>query len=285
MAALVGNEIVRAEARMPVARIGRMEQPPPFESIRYEVAEGIGTITLNRPESLNALNAGMRRELLDAIKALRRDEAARAVIITGAGRGFCSGADLRAGSGEREFRRILITEYNPLITALRELPKPIVAAVNGVAAGAGVSLALAADLIVASAEARFILAFVRIGLVPDSGATRTLVRALGRHRAAQLIFTGDPLSAGDAATAGLVAEVVAGDQLAAVARQLAARLALGPTRAIGYAKRMINAAEDATLTESLALEAALQEIAGRTEDHAEGVAAFGEKREPRFIGR
>ncbi len=262
-----------------------MEQSPPFESIRYQVADRIATITLNRPDSLNALNAEMRRELLEAVKAVRRDDEIRAVVITGAGRGFCSGADLRGGSGEREFRRVLVGEYNPLIAALRDLEKPVVAAVNGVAAGAGVSLALAADLIVASIEARFILAFVRIGLVPDSGATRTLVRALGRHRAAQLIFTGDPLSAEEAASGGLVAAVVAGDQLAAAARQLAARLAEGPTRAIGYAKRMVNAAEDANLGESLALEAALQEMAGRTEDHAEGVAAFGEKREPRFAGR
>jgi 2-(1,2-epoxy-1,2-dihydrophenyl)acetyl-CoA isomerase len=235
-----------------------MEQPP-FDAIRYELADGIATVTLNRPESLNALNALMR--------------------------GFCSGADLRAGSDERQFRRVLLTEYNPLITALRDLPKPTVAAVNGVAAGAGVSLALAADLIVAAAEARFILAFARIGLVADSGATRALVRALGRHRAAQLIFTGDPLSAADAAQGGLVAAMVPADQLQEAARGLAMRLAAGPTRAIGYAKRLINAAEDATLAESLAMEAALQELAGRTEDHAEGVAAFGGKREPRFIGR
>lgn len=262
-----------------------MEQPAAFETIRYDVADAIATITLDRPESLNALNAEMRRELLEAVKTVRRDEAVRAVIVTGAGRGFCSGADLRGGSGEREFRRVLVAEYNPLISALRDLPKPVVAAVNGVAAGAGVSLALAADLIVAAGEARFILAFGRIGLVPDSGATRTLVRALGRHRAAGLIFTGDPLSAEDAAAAGLVATVVPADQLAGAARELATRLALGPTRAIGYAKRIINAAEDATLAESLALEAALQELAGRSEDHAEGVAAFGEKREPRFLGR
>jgi 2-(1,2-epoxy-1,2-dihydrophenyl)acetyl-CoA isomerase len=268
-----------------VARIGLMEQPAAFETIRYEVADGIATITLDRPDSLNALNAQMRRELLQAVKAVRKDESVRALILTGAGRGFCAGADLRGGSGEREFRRVLVAEYNPLISALRDLPKPVVAAVNGPAAGAGVALALAADLIVAATEARFILAFGRIGLVPDSGATRTLVRALGRHRAAQLILAGDPLTASDAVAAGLVAAVVPVDQLAGAARELATRLAVGPTRAIGYAKRLMNAAEDATLTESLALEAALQELAGRSEDHAEGVAAFGEKREPRFIGR
>jgi len=231
---------------------------PAYETIRFEQADGVATITLDRPESLNALNATMRRELRTALKAAARDDTVRAVIITGAGRGFCSGADLRGGVGERDFRRVLTDEYHPLVSAIRDLPKPVIAAVNGVAAGAGVSLALACDLVYAAVEARFIQAFVRIGLVPDSGSTRVLVRALGRHRAAQL---------------------------AAAAQEAATRLAAAPTTAIGYAKRAINHAEDALLSESLAMEAALQELAGRTDDHAEGVAAFGEKREPRFIGR
>ncbi len=258
---------------------------PAYETIQVEVADAVATITLHRPDSLNALNGAMRRELLGAVKAAGRDEGIRAVVITGAGRGFCSGADLRGGSGERAFRRVLTDEYNPLITAIRELPKPVIAAVNGVAAGAGVSLALACDLVYAAQDARFIQAFVRIGLVPDSGSTRTLVRALGRHRAAGLIFGGEPLPAAEAQAAGLVNEVVPADQLAATAHAAAARLAAAPTRAIALAKRAINHAEDALLPESLAMEAALQELAGRTEDHAEGVAAFGEKREPRFLGR
>jgi 2-(1,2-epoxy-1,2-dihydrophenyl)acetyl-CoA isomerase len=227
----------------------------------------------------------MRRELLAAVKDAGRDEAVRAVILTGEGRGFCSGADLRGGSEERDFRRVLSAEYNPLITALRELPKPIIAAVNGVAAGAGASLALACDLVYAATEARFIQAFVRIGLVPDSGSTRVLVRTLGRHRAAELIFGGEPLSAAEALAAGLVNQVVPADELADTVRAAAVRLAAAPTRAIALAKRAINHAEDAPLPDSLAMEAALQELAGRTADHAEGAAAFGEKREPRFIGR
>jgi 2-(1,2-epoxy-1,2-dihydrophenyl)acetyl-CoA isomerase len=258
---------------------------PRYEAIRVEVADAVATITLSRPESLNALNAVMRAEVLAAVKAAGRDEAVRAVVITGEGRGFCSGADLRGGGDERDFRRVLTDEYNPLITAIRELPKPVIAAVNGVAAGAGVSLALACDLVYAADDARFIQAFVRIGLVPDSGSTRTLVRALGRHRAAALIFTGEPLSAVEAHAAGLVCELAPTDQLAATAHRAAAKLAAAPTRAIGLAKRAINHAEDALLPDSLVMEAALQELAGRTEDHAEGVAAFGEKREPRFIGR
>jgi 2-(1,2-epoxy-1,2-dihydrophenyl)acetyl-CoA isomerase len=256
-----------------------------YETIRVEVANAVATITLNRPESLNALNVAMRLELLAALKDIRRDDAVRAVVLTGEGRGFCSGADLRGGSAEREFRRVVTTEYNPLIQAIRELPKPVIAAVNGVAAGAGVSLALACDLIWAAEEARFIQAFVKIGLVPDSGSTRTLVRALGRHRAAQLIFSGEPLSAAEAYAAGLVNAVVPQAELGEAVAKVAAGLAAGPTRAIGYAKRLINHAEDASLDASLAMEAGLQELAGRTDDHAEGVAAFGEKREPRFVGR
>lgn len=256
-----------------------------YETIKVGMSDGVATITLNRPESLNALNATMRGELLAAVKAAGRDEAVRAVVITGEGPGFCSGADLRGGGEEREFRRVLTDEYNPLITALRELPKPAIAAVNGVAAGAGMALALACDLVYAADDARFILAFGRIGLVPDSGLTRTLVRALGRHRAAALIFGGEPLPAPEALAAGLVNAVVPSSELASTVRAAATQLAAAPTRTIALAKRAINHAEDALLAESLAMEAALQELAGRTQDHAEGIAAFGEKREPRFIGR
>lgn len=260
------------------------DQPAAYETIRWSLADGVATITLNRPDSLNALNAEMRRELLAAVRAAGRDEAVRCVVITGEGRGFCSGADLRGGEGERQFRRVLTDEYNPLITAIRELPRPVVAAVNGVAAGAGASIALACDLVYASEEARFIQAFARIGLVPDSGSTRTLVRALGRHRAALLIFTGDPMSAAEAAEAGLVNRVYPATEFADGVREVARRLAAGPTRAIALAKRSINAAEQADLATSVAFEAALQELAGRTDDHAEGVAAFAEKRDPRFSG-
>ncbi|HEX6654667.1 MAG TPA: enoyl-CoA hydratase-related protein [Candidatus Limnocylindria bacterium] len=254
-------------------------------TIRVEIADGVATVTLNRPESLNALNAEMRRELLAAFKRLARDDAVRAVVLTGEGRGFSSGADLRGGTDERDFRRVLEREYNPLVRAIRDLPKPVIAAVNGVAAGAGASLALACDLIYAAEEARFIQAFVRIGLVSDSGSTRALVRALGRHRASQLMFTGEPLPAAEARAAGLVTQVVPGAELAVTVRQAATALAAAPTRAIGLAKRSINAAEDVSLDDSLTLEAQLQDLAGRTEDHAEGVTAFTEKREPRFIGR
>jgi 2-(1,2-epoxy-1,2-dihydrophenyl)acetyl-CoA isomerase len=257
----------------------------PYETIKVTISDGVATIVLNRPDSLNALNSAMRRELLAAFKTAARDDATRAVVITGRGRGFCSGADLRGGSGERQFRAVLTTEYNPLIRAIRELPKPVIAAVNGVAAGAGVSLALACDLVYAADDARFILAFVRIGLVPDSGAIGTLVRSLGRHRATELAFSGEPLSAPQAAASGLINGVVPTAELESHVSALAQRLALGPTRAIGLTKRLINHADGSDLAEALEHEAALQELAGRTADHAEGVAAFADKREPRFAGR
>ena len=262
-----------------------MTDPSSDAVLGVATERAVTTLTLNRPDALNALTVELRRELLGAVRAAGRDADVRAVVITGAGRAFCAGADLRAGSGEREFRRVLTGEYNPLIEAIRALPKPVVAAVNGVAAGAGVSLALAADLVVAAEDARFVPAFGRIGLVPDSGLTRTLVRAIGRHRAFEILMGERQLSAAEAHAAGLVAAVVPADRLRDASRELAERLASGPTRAVGLTKRLIADAEDASLSDSLAAEAALQDVAGRTEDHAEGVAAFAEKRDPVFRGR
>jgi 2-(1,2-epoxy-1,2-dihydrophenyl)acetyl-CoA isomerase len=250
-----------------------------------EVDGGVATLTLNRPDALNALNVDLRGQLIAALKSAARDDGIRAVVLTGAGRGFCSGADLRGGTGERDFRAVLTREYNPIIQSMRDLAKPIVTAVNGVAAGAGVSLALAADIVVASDDARFVPAFNRIALVPDSGLARVLVRGVGRHRAFEILMGERQLGADDARDLGLVAAVVPSERLAPAARELALRLAQGPTAAIGLTKRLLNAAEQATLAEELAMEAALQDIAGRSEDHAEGVAAFAEKRDPEFRGR
>jgi 2-(1,2-epoxy-1,2-dihydrophenyl)acetyl-CoA isomerase len=256
-----------------------------YETLLVERDDGVDTLTLNRPEALNALNGQLRRELLAALNAARKDDAVRAVVITGAGRGFCAGADLRGGATELDFRRVLSSEYSPLIEAMRGLPKPIIAAVNGVAAGAGVSLALAADVVLAGESARFVPAFARIGLVPDSGLARVMVRALGRHRAFEILMGERQLGAVEARDLGLVAAIVPDGELADATRALAHRLAAGPTRGIGLTKRLLNASEDASLGEALAAEAALQELAGRTDDHAEGVAAFGEKRDPEFTGR
>ncbi len=256
-----------------------------MSDLEIEDADGVRLLRWNRPDALNALNAELRAELLSALKSIARDPEVRAVVITGAGRGFCSGADLRGRSGERAFRRVLTEEYNPLIEAIRGLPKPVIASVNGVAAGAGMSLALAADLVIAVDEARFVPAFHRIGLVPDSGLTRILVRALGRHRAFEILAGERQLTAHAAQDAGLVAAVVPADRLAEATRELAARLATGPTLGIGLTKRLVNLAGDASLAESMTAEAALQDVVGRSEDHAEGVAAFTEKRDPEFRGR
>jgi 2-(1,2-epoxy-1,2-dihydrophenyl)acetyl-CoA isomerase len=246
---------------------------------------GVLTLTLNRPEALNALNAELRAGLLSAFRSAARSDETRAVVITGAGRGFCSGADLRGGDAERDFRAVLTAEYNPLIEAIRGLPKPVVAAVNGVAAGAGFSLAMAADLVVAADDARFVPAFARIGLVPDSGLARTIVRAVGRHTAFEILVGERQLGANDANAIGLVNAVVPAERLMETAAALAGRLASGPTAGLGLTKRLLNAAEDATLTDALEVEAALQAVAGRTDDHEEGVAAFAEKRDPTFRGR
>ena len=243
------------------------------------------TLTLNRPDALNALDAELRAALLTAFRTASRDETMRAVILTGSGRGFCAGADLRGATSEREFRRVLTQEYNPIVEAMRALPKPVVAAVNGAAAGAGMSLALAADLVVAAEGVRFVPAFHRIGLVPDSGLARTLVRAVGRHRAFEILMGERHVHAEEAQELGLVAAVVPAEALIETSRALARRLAEGPTRGIGLTKRLLDRSEDAGLAESLAVEAALQELAGRTDDHAEGVAAFAEKRDPAFRGR
>jgi len=255
------------------------------ESLLSATDAGVVTLTLNRPDALNALDAGLRADLLSAVRAAGRSDETRAVVITGAGRGFCSGADLRDRDAERDFRAVLTAEYNPLMAAIRGLPKPVVAAVNGVAAGAGFSLAMAADLVVASGDARFVPAFARIGLVPDSGLARTLVRAVGRHVAFEILVGERQLGAEDAHSIGLVNAVVPAERLAETAADLARRLAAGPTAGLGLTKRLLNAAEDAPLADALEIEAALQAIAGRTEDHREGVAAFAEKREPTFRGR
>ena len=247
---------------------------------------GVGTITLNRPAALNALTVPMKEELLAAFRRVEREQAIRAVILTGAGRAFCAGQDLRerlepdAAPLGVEVRE----RYNPIVRAMRDMPKPIVGAINGVAAGAGASLAMACDIRIASDAASFALAFGRVGLVPDSGATWFLPRLVGAARAAELALLNDPVSAADAARIGLVGRVVPAADLAAEARAVAGRLAAGAPRAIALTKRALHAAWEHGLQAALEHEAQLQDEAGRTRDHAEGMAAFMDKREPRFSG-
>jgi 2-(1,2-epoxy-1,2-dihydrophenyl)acetyl-CoA isomerase len=242
------------------------------------------TITLNRPDVLNALNADMHRGLGAGLKEAR-EASVRAVVITGAGRGFCVGQDLtefREAPGDIGSR--LRATYHPNIRALRALEKPVIAAVNGVAAGAGVSLACACDLRLAADGAAFIPAFINIGLIPDSGGSYFVARILGPARAFEWLASGKKLTAAEAHAWGLVSEVVEGDRLVRRAGELAAQLAELPTRGIGMTKRLLDHAADASLEEQLEREAQLQAAATQTEDFKEGVAAFLEKRPPRFRG-
>jgi len=247
---------------------------------------GVGTITLNRPAALNALTVPMKQALLAAFRRVERETGIRAVILTGAGRAFCAGQDLRERlePGAAPLGVEVRERYNPIVRAMHNLPKPIVGAINGVAAGAGASLAMACDIRIASDAATFSLAFGRVGLVPDSGATWFLPRLVGATRAAEMALLNDPVSAADAVQIGLVGRVVPAAELATEARALADRLAAGAPQAIALTKRALHAAWEHDLEAALELEADLQDTAGRTKDHAEGMAAFMEKRQPRFIG-
>ena len=243
------------------------------------------TITLNRPDVLNALNAATLKELGAALKDARADDV-RAVVITGAGRGFCVGQDLtefRGSAGDIGTR--LRGNYHQDITAIRALEKPVIAAVNGAAAGAGLSLACACDLRIASDQATFVPAFVNIGLVPDSGGTFFVTRLVGQARAFEWLCSGRRLTAAEAERWGVVSEVVDTDALATRAAEVASQLAALPTRAIGMTKRLLDRAATASLDDQLEWEAQLQAAATQTEDFHEGVAAFLEKRPPDFQGR
>lgn len=266
---------------------------PDSPAILTSIDAGVMTITFNRPESYNAFNAAMSRELAEALKQASRDAKVRCVVLTGAGRAFCSGQDLKdiggkyesiPPGGDLDFGTHLRTFYNPVISRVRTLEKPVIAAVNGVAAGAGASFAFAADFRIAAANAAFIMAFVHVGLVPDSAATLTLVQHVGYARAVELCMLGEKLTAEDAAAVGLVNRVVDGAELTDATWELAARLAALPTRALGLTKRALQHAWTATLDEQLEYEAFLQHTAGNTADHREGVQAFIEKRKPAFRG-
>ena len=258
-----------------------------YETILTELTDGVFTITLNRPDKLNAFIDPMFVELMAALKQIEGDPLARCVVITGAGKGFCAGQDLssakdRMANGDSSFGHHLRQTYNPLITRLMNIPKPIIAAINGAAAGAGMSLAMACDLRLAAESASFLQAFVKIGLVPDSGSSWLLQRLVGRTRATELMLTGKKISAKEALEWGLVNQVVPNDDLMKTTNELAHSLANMPTKAIGLIKGMTDYAATHTLAETLEYEADMQEIAGRSADHREGLMAFLEKRAANF---
>ncbi|HVB48326.1 MAG TPA: 2-(1,2-epoxy-1,2-dihydrophenyl)acetyl-CoA isomerase PaaG [Burkholderiales bacterium] len=259
-------------------------------SILVSVEAGVQRITLNRPDKLNAFNPEMHGLLRAALAQADSDPAIRCVLLTGAGRGFCAGQDLserevKGGDAPIDLAVTISVYYNPLVRRMRALPKPIVCAVNGVAAGAGASIALACDLVLAARSASFIQAFARIGLVPDSGGTYFLPRLVGRARAMGLALLGDKLAAEDAERWGMIWKCVDDDKLPEEAAKLAQMLARGPTRGYGLIKRALEASTDNTLDAQLELERDLQREAGFSGDYREGVAAFLAKRKPEFTGR
>jgi 2-(1,2-epoxy-1,2-dihydrophenyl)acetyl-CoA isomerase len=261
-----------------------------MEEIIYERQDAVEIVTLNRPERLNAFTFAMIRELADHFQGLALDSDVRAILVTGAGKAFCSGADLgevgeRSGGITPVEMRAATQWYSRMIAAMWSLEKPIIGAVNGVAAGAACNFALSCDLLIAAEDARFIQIFVRRGLVADAGGTYFLPRLIGLARAKELIFTGEPLGAQRAWELGIVSRVVPRERLMEEALEMAHRLAQGPTKAIGMCKRMLNRSFESDLLTALEMESSLQGIAASTEDMVEGVLSFLEKREPRFEGR
>jgi 2-(1,2-epoxy-1,2-dihydrophenyl)acetyl-CoA isomerase len=260
-----------------------MAGPP---TIRLERAGPVATITLDRPAALNALTIPMKHELLGALREVEADPAIRAVVVTGTGRAFCAGQDLkeRLEPDAPPLGEELRERYNPIIRAMRTMPKPIVGAINGVAAGAGASLAFACDVRIAAEGASFVLAFGRIGLIPDSGATWALPRLIGLPRAMAMALLNDAISAEEAERLGLVIRVVPAGALAQEAAGVARKLAEGAPIGLALTKRAMNSSFDHDLDLALEEEAAFQDVAGRTADHREGMAAFLEKRPPVFRG-
>ncbi len=257
-----------------------------FEFLKYDVKDGVATITLNRPDVYNALNNEITYELQAALKDATRNNEVRVVVLTGEGKAFCSGQDLKASSAEpnRSFSDSIHKRYNPIIKAIRNLPKPVICRLNGVAAGAGCSFAIACDIVVASESAKLIEVFVNIGLVLDSGSSYFLPRLLGSSKAFELATMGTRVSGKEAEAIGLINKCVPDESLDEAVRVYTDYYAKAPTKAIGLMKKMLNKSQGATLSEMLDYEAYNQDIAGATFDHKEGVQAFLDKRLPEFKG-
>lgn len=262
-----------------------------LETIILEEHDHVTKLTLNRPNALNAIDDKMGEELVTSLKAIEKNEKARCLVITGAGRAFSAGEDVsglkeRYGSGSHpSLGDHLRKKYHPIVTRIRNMEKPIIARLNGIAAGSGASIALACDIRVASEEAGLKQAFVGVGLVPDSGSSYFLTRMIGPGRALELIMTGKTVLAKEAEALGLINKVVPAAELDMYTNELAQKLASGPTKAIGLSKRMVNRVTSLELSEAMEYEALNQDIAGKTSDHLEAVSAFLEKRQPKFFGK
>ncbi len=257
------------------------------ESVLYEKSGAVGRITLNRPDKFNSVNGDLAKALREALDACKEDAEVRCIYLTGAGRAFCAGQDLQEvlGADDNFLSTILSERLNPIVRRLRELEKPVVAAVNGVAAGAGANIALACDLVVAAESASFIQAFSKIGLIPDSGGTYFLPRLVGLQRAAAMAMLGEPVKATEAERIGLIYQSVPDAEFTDRSWKLAEQLATMPTRALALTKRAFNQSLENDFEKQLAIEEQLQVTAGRTTDYKEGVAAFVEKRKAVFRGQ
>lgn len=258
-----------------------------MSSILYLVTQGVACITLNRPEKFNSFNKDMAQQLQDRLDEAAKDVAVRSILLTGTGKAFCAGQDLSESPDPAtlDFEQILTERYNPIVLRLRQIDKPVVCAINGVAAGAGANLALAGDIVLAKQSASFVQAFINIGLIPDCGGTFMLPRLVGAQRAMALCITGEKVMADDAEKMGMIFKSIPDDQFDKASMAMAARLAQMPTAGIALTKKLINQSFENTLTQQLKEEMRLQVAAGKTADFKEGVAAFLEKRKPLFTGK
>jgi 2-(1,2-epoxy-1,2-dihydrophenyl)acetyl-CoA isomerase len=261
-----------------------------YETILYSLDNGVATITLNRPDVYNAFNAQLKKDLLAALQQAEADESVRCIVLTGSGKAFSSGQDLReamefAKNGKIDFKAMVQTGYNPIIRAMANLPKPILGAINGVAAGAGLAVALATDMRVMHAEARLVEGFTGIALVPDSGGTYFFAQMMSYPKAFEFIALNEPMNAQTAQELGLVNRVASASDYNSAVQEMALRLASAPTATLGLAKRMLQKSLHASLDEILDLEADMQEIAGNSQDCAIGLTAFATKQQPKFIGK
>ncbi len=258
-----------------------------MQFVSYTKSNGIATITLNRPDKFNSFVREMALDMQATLYGASDDETIRCIVITGNGKAFCAGQDLAEATDPEgpSLNKIVSEHYNPIVQAIRDIPKPIIAAVNGVAAGAGANLALACDIVVAASSASFIQAFSKIGLIPDSGGTYTLPRLIGLQRASALMMLGEKVSASDAMNMGMIYKVYNDAEFADNVQALATTLAEMPTYGLALTKQALNASYQNSLADQLALEDKLQTLAGHSQDYAEGTSAFLQKRKPNFVGK